>query len=276
LTQDTVGLKTDEWGASYNYSGGITITSTGSGSTITKKIADANSDYLRNTVYGTINDNSGTPPGTAQMDSIDINITIPNGAGSTTSKTYQPDANGSFTLDSIPAGTHPLRIIYTPNNDTLFRYVTIFPRHKSSLSYKFAGNYFSGGGGGPTGSIVYVNESDELYSSCENLRFDITNTGPSSITVTNLRITWSSPTAYYEKVKWDGSQVADNMPRKASGELCTLSPAPTINSSETVTIDIESFKNDPTSGSGVNMINTNFTVEFSDGSVITFVANLCN
>ena len=36
FTQDSTGFKTDEWGTAYDYSGGITITSTGSGSNITK------------------------------------------------------------------------------------------------------------------------------------------------------------------------------------------------------------------------------------------------
>ena len=36
LVQDSTGFKMDEWGTLYNYSGGVTITSTGGGSTITK------------------------------------------------------------------------------------------------------------------------------------------------------------------------------------------------------------------------------------------------
>jgi len=45
-------------------------------------------------------------------------------------------------LDSLPVGTHSLRVIYTPNVDTLYRYVTILPRHKSSRTYRFADSYF--------------------------------------------------------------------------------------------------------------------------------------
>ena len=142
-TQDSTGLKTDEWGSAYNYSGGVTISSIGSGSTISKKIAKSTTDYLLNSVDGIIRDSDDSPPGNTFMDSVNINITIPNGAGGLQTKLYQPDSAGNFTLDSIPVGTHPLRIIFSPNVDTLFRYLTVFPRHKSEPTYKFAAAYFS-------------------------------------------------------------------------------------------------------------------------------------
>ncbi len=144
FAQDSTGFKTDEWGTLYQYSGGITITSIGSGSTITKKIADATSDYLLNSLNATIGDAYGGVPGTTYDDSVDIVITIPNGSGTTTTKTYHPDSTGTFTLDSLPVGQHELRIIYVPQVDTLFRYLTILPRHRGSYDYKFANGYFSG------------------------------------------------------------------------------------------------------------------------------------
>ena len=145
ITQDNTGFRYDEWGVAYVYSGGITITSTGSGSTIIKKIADAGSDYLLNSFNGQIRDASGNRPGTEFADSIDIIITIPDGSGGIFSKNYHPDFYGTFSLDSLPVGNHPLRIIYTPAIDTLFRYLTILPRHKSGKIYKFASDYFAAG-----------------------------------------------------------------------------------------------------------------------------------
>ncbi|HEX2898012.1 MAG TPA: prepilin-type N-terminal cleavage/methylation domain-containing protein [candidate division Zixibacteria bacterium] len=153
FTQDSTGLKTDEWGSAYNYSGGINITSTGSGTTVTKRIARASNDYLQNSIFGTVKDALDSLPGAIKKDSVDVKITIPNGTGSTLTKLYRPNASGTFTLDSIPVGMHPIRLIYTPNADTLFRYLTVYPRHKSSPVYKFSSAYFSGGGGsGPCDS----------------------------------------------------------------------------------------------------------------------------
>lgn len=154
FSQDTAGIKTDEWGAAYGYSGGITISSTGSGSTVTKKIADATSDYLLNKLNGTIKDADDAVPGVTYLDSVDILIAIPNGGGGVVTKIYAPDSAGIFFLDSLPAGTHSLDIIYTPDVDTLHRYVTILPRHKSSVAYKFASAYFAGGGGGSSSSEI--------------------------------------------------------------------------------------------------------------------------
>lgn len=143
ITQDSTGLKTDEWGTAYNYSGGITITSTGSGSTISKKIARATNDYLRNTVNGRIEDGADSPPGPIEKDSIDVKIAFPNGTGGTQTKLYHPDALGLFTLDSVPVGSHSLRIIYLPLSDTIFRYLNVYPRHKDSVFANFAPGYFT-------------------------------------------------------------------------------------------------------------------------------------
>ncbi len=142
--QDNTGFLYDEWGVAYNYSGGIVIASTGGGSTLTKKIADATSDYLLNHFNGQIRDASGNRPGALYADSIDVVVTIPNGSGGFLNKTYQPTPYGIFTLDSIPVGKYPLRIIYNPAADTLLRYLTILPRNKSEHTYKFAFNYFAG------------------------------------------------------------------------------------------------------------------------------------
>lgn len=172
FTQDSTGLKTDEWGTPYNYSGGIVITSSGSGSAISKNIARAQNDYLLNTVNAVITDGAGTPPGPTNSDSIDVRITIPNGSGSTTSKLYHPNSAGNFTLDSIPVGHHPLRIIYTPTVDTLFRYLTVYPRHKSSPIYKFNNAYFTSGGGGGCGSsgtiVIRPNGSGSVTNFTDN------------------------------------------------------------------------------------------------------------
>ncbi|MBU8932877.1 MAG: prepilin-type N-terminal cleavage/methylation domain-containing protein [candidate division Zixibacteria bacterium] len=175
MTEDSTGFKLDEWGTAYTYSGGITITSTGSGTTISKKIADATDDYLLNTVNGTIKDANDSVPGTIYADSVNIEITIPNGAGGATLKTYHPDSAGAFTLDSLPAGTHSLEIIYVPSVDTLHRYLTVLPRHQGQKSYVFASAHFGGGGGGgggsgvetlrPTGNGSLTNLLDE---SCSN------------------------------------------------------------------------------------------------------------
>ena len=165
-SQDNTGFKTDDWGAVYVYGGGATITSTGGGSALSKKIADATDDYLLNTINGTILDADHNPPGPVYADSIDIVITIPDGSGSTTSKTCHPNMAGAFSLDTVPCGNHLLRVIYTPDVDTLVRYLAVLPRHKGRVSYRFASAHFGGGGGSDT--VWYVGYQQAKRSSDGN------------------------------------------------------------------------------------------------------------
>jgi prepilin-type N-terminal cleavage/methylation domain-containing protein len=142
LTQDITGFKLDAWGTAYTYSGGIAIISTGGGSNMVKNVARVSNDYLLNTLRGTVTDSAGNAPDTIYMDSVEVVVTVPNGIGGTVSKIYTPVSSGQFTLDSIPAGERLLRVIYTPANDTLTRYVTIMPRHRNTKSVRFASAYF--------------------------------------------------------------------------------------------------------------------------------------
>jgi prepilin-type N-terminal cleavage/methylation domain-containing protein len=141
LAEDNAGYLLDEWGSAYSYNG-ITIASTGSGSTITRRIAESTGDYLLNRSSGTIKDAAEANPGAAYDDSVDIVITIPNGVGGMLSKAYHPGADGTFVLDSLPVGEHRLDIIFVPTADTLHRYVTVLPRNKLQHHYRFAEAYF--------------------------------------------------------------------------------------------------------------------------------------
>jgi len=167
FAQDISGFRFDEWGQAYAYTGSITITSNGSGTAITKKIADATSDYLLNSFIGIIKDADDSLPGVIYRDSVNIVATVPNGSGGTISKIYNPDSVGVFKLDSLPAGTNPLDIIYTPANDTLNRFLTILPRHKSdTVIFKFASAWFTGGSS--SGTVVYEEFSEAKRTSNGN------------------------------------------------------------------------------------------------------------
>jgi prepilin-type N-terminal cleavage/methylation domain-containing protein len=173
FAQDTLGFKTDEWGAAYGYAGGTTISSSGGGSAITKKIADSTDDYLRNRVMGTVRDANDSVPGDTYCDSVNISITVPNGSGGKVIKTYHPNTSGGFVMDSLPAGKHALSIVYVPEADTILRNLTVLPRHRSSVAYQFAAAYFgSGGGSGPTvDTLLFAtfNSSAESFAYADDL-----------------------------------------------------------------------------------------------------------
>lgn len=120
-------FKLDGWGQAISYSGGATVASSGGGSSITRSIAPTVNALLRNQVTVSITDLAGVPPGTIYKDSVRALLDIPNGAGSVTTRIKFPSQDGFLIYDSIPIGQHLLRIVYTPNNDTLRRQVHVDP-----------------------------------------------------------------------------------------------------------------------------------------------------
>lgn len=117
----------DGWGKAYNYSGGLTISSFGGSTTITREITGSVSDLLGNTVMFTVKDLDFTPPGMSYKDSIKLQLTYPDGSGSMTTVEKYPTANGFVQFDAVPIGQQTLRIIYIPQNDTLRRDIIINP-----------------------------------------------------------------------------------------------------------------------------------------------------
>ncbi|MCK4633056.1 MAG: prepilin-type N-terminal cleavage/methylation domain-containing protein [candidate division Zixibacteria bacterium] len=117
----------DAWGQQYSYSGGVTISSTGSGSTITRDIAGSAAELTLNAITTVITDLSHDPPGSIYRDSVKAVLIYPNGTGSTSQRTKYPGSDGLVQFDSIPIGRHTLWVIYVPTNDTLKRAVSVDP-----------------------------------------------------------------------------------------------------------------------------------------------------
>lgn len=278
------GITTDEWGQEYTYHGGLDVESHGSGSSMRHRGSNDSLDILYNTVNGLVRDANDSVPGSVYADSVDIEITIPDGAGSIVTKVYHPDSAGEFSLDSIPIGRHHLEAIYTPEVDTLTRYVAVIPRHNSEeyVRFNFASAWFStedtsGGGGGSDSMLTLVAGTQTASGSgCNDVSFDIANNTGDDITVTNMTVTWTGPTAWYVTIWWEGVMIFNSgSPRSASGELADVDDR-TIVDGDTVTVDVVEFK-DRSSGAGnaVDMGPADFTIEFSDGSVIEFTTPAC-
>jgi prepilin-type N-terminal cleavage/methylation domain-containing protein len=133
-------FKYDAWGAAYAYTGGVSVTSTGGGLTLTKQLAGSISDMLRNQVRVVVTDLDRTPPGSVYSDSVRFVLRVPNGSGSYTNKSRTPRDDGSASFDSVPIGIHELRLIYLPTADTLLRQVIVCPNSDSYLEMSLAEN----------------------------------------------------------------------------------------------------------------------------------------
>jgi len=274
FSQDSDDFKKDAWGVLYQYSAGVTITSTG-GPGIVRKLANSTADLLLNQVSGVVYDIDGTPPGSTYNDSVVLRLTIPNGTGGMLTKTSNPDAGGYFSFDSIPIGNHDIEVVYLPDNDTLKRFVSVLPNSSLYSEYYLAANVWYDSSG-YSSSLTKVAGSDSLYNDCHGFFFWIENNTGSQVSVDSVTLTWSSPTAYYRYIKWDGTTVFnENNHRAGSGEKVGFSSTQTINNGETLRVDFDAFKVTPTGGSNVDMNNVTFTVEFSDGSTVIVTTGNC-
>ena len=275
--------KQDAWGAAYAYTGGVKISSSGSGSNIVRKIANNAADLTLNRVSGNIFDRDGTPPGKDYRDSITVNILVPNGSGGTAVKSTPPDAGGYFVFDSIPIGNHQLTAVYQPSHDTLNKFVSVIPNSSSYGIYYLSTDIWretTGGGGSSAGALEYVNGSAQTYGGqCNNIQFSVTNTSGATIKVTSIQLDWSGPTAYFEKVRFDGEEVFEaNGPRPGTGDPVPFDSPGTVNAGQTVTVQVTDFRANSSGGGGqrVDMNSVNMTITFSDGSVITFNTGECD
>ena len=153
FTQVADDFTKDAWGAAYLYAGGVAITSSGSGGSIVRTLANSTDNLLRNTISGTVQDVDGTSPGVIYKDSVSIILAIPNGAGGTTTRVAMPSASGYFAFDSIPIGNHRLRAIYTPSGDTIGTYLTVIPASNVTGDIRLSVQYLGTGGSDDSGGF---------------------------------------------------------------------------------------------------------------------------
>lgn len=149
----------DGWGAAIVRSG-VEYVSTGSGSTVSYPFGTGSDDLLYNPVTITITDIDLTPPGPDYKDSLVATIEYPDGSGDITTRSASPDASGFVQMDSIPIGVHTLRIVYTPDSDTLTQRVTVRPGSRFYADINHYADLWSGSVAGCGGSGTMVLRPD--------------------------------------------------------------------------------------------------------------------
>lgn len=269
--------KKDAWQVDYQYTGGVTITSTGSGSAVVRQVAASTDALLRNRVGGNVRDLDGTPPGTVECDSVRILLTVPNGAGGLTTRTKTPDAGGYFTFDSVPIGNHDLTVVYLPDGDTLKRFVSVLPGAQAYGDYVLAADIWHAVADSDSGGyLIKVTGSDSLNTDCHGFYFWIENTTGHDVTISAVTLSWTGPTAYYRYFIWNGVTVFDSPnPKAASDELVTFSTPQTIADGQKIRAEFDFFKSKATGGPDVDMDNLTFTATLSDGSILTVTTGEC-
>ncbi len=267
--ENSEDYKRDAWNNPYTY-GGLTISSTGGGSSITKQFANSNSSLTSNTIYGIVRDQTGCPPWDSASN-VNITIYYPDGSGSMTSSSTSPARSGEFSfVNSVPMGLHLIRAVVAGVNDTAAKYIAVNPASKAYTELRFP-TFLWGTSG--SGRIEYVPGSANTSPSGDQMDFQIQNTGSSPVTVTSMIIEYSSsPTAYYKRIQWNGGTVWNQQnPRIGSGDEATFSVPQILNPSEVAQIDIDTWKECSTGNCpDYDIHGTTFTITFSNGDVITF------
>lgn len=278
FAQEIDDYKKDAWGANYTFTG-ANITSTGSGSDIVRKLGKSVADLTLNQVRGVVFDRDGTPPGPTYMDSVEVRLTIPDGLGSTATKSTTVDVGGYFSFDSIPIGNHDLQVVYAPNDDTLIRFVSVLPASSPYGEYALSSDVWAAAGGGGSGSgLESIAGRDSVYSTpqCNNFSFWIFNNSGSLISVNSITLTYATPSAYYRFVRWSGVTVFDsNNPKAGSGEQVSFAASQSIIDGDSAQVRIETFEANPVGGSNVDMSNVSVTVLLSDGSTFAISFGAC-
>jgi len=119
-------FKRDAWNAVYIYTDTL-LRSVGSGINIDRVFAATTASLLDNTISGYILDANLNMPGNIYDDSLIIDLLYPNGAGSMTTASINPDVNGGFLFTGIPVGNHLLQVIYIPDSDTVEYPISVTP-----------------------------------------------------------------------------------------------------------------------------------------------------
>lgn len=266
----------DAWNVPLLYSGGTTITSTGSGSNIVRSFANSASDLLINRVTGTVCDLSGTPPTAIYEDSVVLRLTVPNGLGGMTIRQRTPDASGFFFFDSVPVGNHDFQAIFRPTADTLRRFVSVAPRSTIYSELRFASNLWS-----PAIGLTLVPGSDTVTGSppCTNVSFWVLNNTGVSRTISNMTVSWPAPSAYYGQIIWNGNLVFDRVgsPRGESGVSYTLTLPQAVAAGQAIRVEVADFRASNTYGgaSPASMSGVSLTVQLSDGTTFVEVFPPC-
>jgi prepilin-type N-terminal cleavage/methylation domain-containing protein len=269
--------KRDAWGQTYVYSGSTTIKSIGGApDTLTRVLVSSITDFTQNSLSCQLTDAAGNPPGDSAS-KVRVILSYPNGAGGIKDSVASPNKSGNITFSNcVPVGNRRIKAIYQTTNDTVQTVVSVLPRSTVQATLRFPGALWAatgtGGSGGATsmqlvpGSVVISGTNNS------NLRFSIENATTSSKYITSIKVTHGK-VAYYRRVIWASTTVFNNnTARAASGQIVTFTAGQPIGAyGGVVQIQINEFRSTASGISSlVNMSATPMTIEFSDGSTITF------
>jgi hypothetical protein len=177
----------------------------------------------------------------------------------------------------IPVGNHRLSAVYLATNDTVASYVSVLPGGTSYTTLRFPGALWaatSSESEEEQAGLQYVDGSAKCPGGAnEDVHFKILNASFEPVTIYWIVVSYEhTPTAYFENVRWGNNLVfSSSDPRAASGDTLVWSSPKTLNPVKMKMIKLQNFRDIQAGGGAkVDMSYVDFTITFSDGSVLTF------
>jgi general secretion pathway protein G len=292
MLEDTLNptYKVDAWGneLQYDYTTG-TLHSRGNGrAALTHNIIDSLSFLFNNRISGLITDNNNNSPGPRKDSSIDIIIQLPDRLSRRI-----PSASGAYKIDTVPIGKHPLTVIrHTAVFETLYKYASVVPKSNTNIDFKFSKAFQT--------SLKYLSGSALTYGpDLASVKFDVYNDGGETLKIGSMQfhritsrplppetipvpvycesIVAINPTYHTSTTLFHFSPPSPPYPKRpGQDDSVTFPEEIAILPSATLTFTLLHFWDNETSYTSphhtVNMDNSDFQINFSDGSIISFLA----
>jgi hypothetical protein len=276
---DTTSFLYDAWGNKYDYNPALgTIHSGGNKKyDMTVKIADSLSQLdTNNVIAGTITDRNGAGPGEQTVTPCSLELYYNNPAahgGNAVAKvatapggSYEFSYTSAGGLHVVPIGIHKL-VAYTPV-ETLIRYVTVLPRSKTIVDFKFTSSFWD--------KLKMVGQPT-LSTDHKSFDINVINTQAQDITVHSLNFLPTSAPLYMRDFVIGGNPgTGYPIPNgsRGDGPSDTVNFAPVTiapNGTQLVDLHFADFHVDSLALTDTSVFVTGNTFEFrfSDGSEIT-------
>jgi type II secretory pathway pseudopilin PulG len=275
---DTASYLFDGWGRAYSYNATRgEITSTGNGKfPMTVKVTDSLSQLDNNEIAGTITDIDGAAPGTQNLGLLSVRLYYnnPDAYGGALFALVVPDAGGYYEFSphppapalpaKVPIGT--LKLVAATASESLVRYVTVLPRSKTIVDFKFTSSFWN---------KLKIVGSPTHTPDDKGFLINVVNNQTANVTVSSLNFLSTSEPLYVREDFRIGSDHAGfplgpMVLGKGPGDTIAFNVPVTIAPNDLVEVYFYGFHPDSL-GTDASVVVTGKTFEFrfSDGSEIT-------
>ncbi len=266
---DSTNYLYDAWGNPYTYDDEQgTIATIGGKYPMTMRVADTLSQLTDNAIVGQVLDREGNPPG----EEAAIQVVLYTGAGATHAVLANPGGDYEISTangDTVPMGTHRL-VAYDGVTDSIARWVTVAPRSRSIVDFRFSRSFQS------LLRVVGAAEIPPGVPDSSGFEFEIVSEYEDPVMLDSFQVVNVSTPVYFRTLMVDG-QVHPGYPLP-DGSLvgpgqatAPLAPGVTIEGrlGQRRKFGLMQFASNPTGSDTVNIHGVTFRLEFSDGSVVS-------